>query len=162
GVISGTPTGTGTSNFTVQVTDSESPSVSNTKALSITIASATLTITTASLSNGQQGVAYSQTLAATGGATPYTWSITVGTLPAGLAINASTVVISGTPTAVGPSNFTVQVTDSESPTVSKAAAFSITVAPATLAITTSVLANGQQGVAYSATVRATGGTTPYT
>src|SRR5262245_65683617 len=105
-----------------------------TTTLSITIASATLTITTASLSNGQQGVAYSQTLAATGGATPYTWSITVGTLPAGLAINASTGVISGKPTGTGTSNFTVQVTDSESPAVAMTKALSITIASATLTI----------------------------
>ena len=161
GVISGTPAGTGTANFTVQVTDSESPAVSKTKALSITIASATLTITTASLSNGQQGVAYSQTLTATGGATPDTWSITVGTLPAGLAINASTGVISGTPTGTGTANFTVQVTDSESPAVSKTKALSITIASSTLTITTASLSNGQQGTAYSQTLTATGGVTPY-
>src|SRR5262245_8925494 len=162
GAITGTPTATGTSNFTVQVTDSESPVVSKTKSLSISIAAATLTIATSSLPGGQQNVAYSQTLAATGGVTPYTWSITVGSLPAGLALNASTGAITGTPTATGTSNYTVQVTDSESPTVSKTKALSITIAPPGLAITTSSLSNGQQGVAYSQTLAASGGITPYT
>src|SRR5262249_22712348 len=147
--------------FTVQVTDSESPAVSQTKALSITIASATLTITTASLPNGQQGVAYSQTLTATGGATPYKFGRASCRLPAGLTFNASTVVISGTPTGTGTSNFTVQVTDSESPAVSQTKALSITIASATLTITTASLSNGQQGVAYSQTLTATGGATPY-
>jgi putative Ig domain-containing protein len=127
GVISGTPTGTGTSNFTVQVTDSESPAVSKSKAFSITVVPPMLTISTSSLPNGQQGTAYSQTLVATGGVTPYSWSITVGTLPAGLAINASTGVISGTPTGTGTSNFTVQVTDSASPAQSRTAALGITI-----------------------------------
>ena len=48
-----------------------------TKALSITINAATLSITTASLPAGTVGTAYSQTLAATGGVTPYTWAISV-------------------------------------------------------------------------------------
>ena len=72
---------------------------------------APLSITTASLPGGNIGVAYSATLVAAGGTTPYTWSITAGTLPAGLTLNGSTGVISGTPTAAGSSSFTVQVTD---------------------------------------------------
>ena len=64
----------GTSSFTVQVTDSNSRTGS--AALSITIqAGAALTITTASLPGGTVGTAYSATLAASGGAPPYTWSI---------------------------------------------------------------------------------------
>ena len=57
--------------------------------LSLTILPATLTITTASLPNGTQGVAYSQTLAATGGTGAYTWQLTSGTLPNGITLNAS-------------------------------------------------------------------------
>ena len=58
----------------------------------------TLMITTGSLPNGQVNVPYNATLAASGGTTPYTWSLTSGTLPAGLTLNASTGTISGTPT----------------------------------------------------------------
>ncbi len=86
-----------------------------------------LTITTASLPGGQINVAYSQTLAATGGLTPYSWSISTGALPAGLTLNAATGAISGTPSAVGTSNFTVKVTDSEVPAVSQTANLSITI-----------------------------------
>src|SRR5215831_2641638 len=163
GLITGTPMAAGTSSFTIKVTDSESPAASKTSSLSIEVGPPSLTITSASpLPSGQQNVAYSQTLAATGGTAPYTWSIAVGTLPAGLAINASIGVISGTPTGTGTSNFTVQVTDSESPALSKTKALSITIASATLAITTASLPDGQQSVAYSQTLAATGGTTPYT
>lgn len=72
------------------------------------------TITTGSLPNGQTNVAYSATLAATGGTTPYTWSVSTGSLPVGLTLNASTGVISGTPTGSGTSSFTITVTDANS------------------------------------------------
>jgi hypothetical protein len=121
-----------------------------------------LQITTTSLSNGQVGVAYGQTVTATGGTTPYAWSISAGSLPAGLMLNATTGAISGTPTTAGVSNFTVQVTDSETTPVSKTAPLSITTTPAALSITTSTLPNGSQGVAYSQNLGATGGTPPYT
>ena len=87
-----------------------------------------LTVTTASLPEGSLGVAYSQTLAASGGTTPYSWSITIGALPAGLSLNAASGAITGTPTAAGVSNFTVKVTDSSTPTAQTATAnLSVTV-----------------------------------
>ncbi|MHC4714723.1 MAG: Ig domain-containing protein, partial [Planctomycetota bacterium] len=60
-------------------------------------------------------VAYSETLAATGGVTPYSWSIVSGSLPTGLSLNSGTGEISGTPTTGGTSNFTVRATDSNTP-----------------------------------------------
>ncbi len=106
GVISGTPTAVGTSSFTVEVGDGISTA---TNGLSITINPA-LIITITSLPNGSVGAPYSQTLTAGGGSSTYTWSIS-GSLPAGLLLNATTGVISGTPTAPGTSSFTVQVSD---------------------------------------------------
>ena len=82
----------------MRVTDAQTPADSATRALSIVVNPATLTITTTSLPNGTVGTAYSQTLAATGGATPYTWSVYSGSLPAGLSLGSSTGTISGTPT----------------------------------------------------------------
>src|SRR5204863_9156016 len=69
-------------------------------------------ITTSSLPVATQGTAYSVTLAASGGTQPYTWSLSSGTLPAGLGLAAATGVISGTPGGTGLSSFTVQVKDS--------------------------------------------------
>jgi hypothetical protein len=88
-------------------------------------------VSTASLPNGVTGSAYSQTLTATGGTTPYTWAIAAGTLPAGLNLSAAGV-ISGTPTAAGTSSFTVRVTDSATPaaTATQALSLTITAAPA--------------------------------
>ncbi len=157
GVISGTPTSTGTSNFTVQVTDANS--LTAVQPLSLTVVAPPLTVTTSSLPNGTQNTAYNTTLAAVGGTTPYSWSISAGTLPTGLSLASSTGVISGTPTGTGTSNFTVQVTDANSVTASKPLSLTV-VAP--LTVTTSSLPNGTQNSAYSTTLAATGGTTPYT
>ncbi len=72
---------------------------------------AILTISTASpLTGGDEDVAYSQTLAVSGGLSPYTWTVTAGTLPAGLTLSSGGV-ISGTPTTAGSSTFTVQAED---------------------------------------------------
>ncbi|MHC4713468.1 MAG: Ig domain-containing protein, partial [Planctomycetota bacterium] len=112
GEISGTATAYGTFNFTAQADDAQLPADTATQALSITVIPETLVVTTASLPDGQVGVAYSQTLAATGGAAPYTWSVIAGVLPDGLGLNGATGEISGTATAYGTFAFTVQVDDS--------------------------------------------------
>ncbi len=157
GVISGTPTTVGSSTFTAQVTDSSSPVTTATQSLTITVQDQ-VAITTTSLAGGEVGVAYSQTLAAAGGVTPYTWSVSAGTLPAGLALNASTGAISGTPTAAGTTNITAQVADAAGGTATKA--LSITIG-APVAIGTTSLPNATVGTAYSQTLAATGGVTPY-
>ncbi len=56
---------------------------------------------------------YNRTLAATGGTTPYTWSVVSGSLPPGLSLNAATGVVSGRATTLGTFAFTVQVRDSQ-------------------------------------------------
>ena len=159
GLISGTPSMPGTSTFTVQAQDSAIPAQMTTANFSITISPA-LSITTTSLPNGVQGTAYSASLAATGGVSPYTFSISSGTLPVGLSLSAAGS-ISGTPTGVGTSSFTVKAVDSSNPSQSATANLSIIVT-SSLAITTTSLPNGVAGNAYSATVTANGGITPYT
>ena len=89
-------------------------------------------ITTASLASATVGTAYSTTLAASGGTTPYTWSRISGSLPAGLTIGSGGV-ISGTPTAAQTYSFTVQANDSAAHTCIKA--LSILVNAATPAAT---------------------------
>ena len=99
---------------------------------------------------------YSQTVSGTGGSTPYTYSVTVGTLPTGLTLTPSTGAITGTPTVAGTSNFTITATDSTTATGNRA--YSIVINPA-LAITTTTLANWTINKAgYSQTITTSGGT----
>ena len=126
GVISGTPTVLGTTTFKVSVTDSQTPTAAvDIASKSITVNSP-LAITTTSLTAGSVNVPYSAVLAASGGVPPYTWSITSGSLPAGLSLAASGV-ISGTPTSQQTSTFTVQVSDSQTPASTATACLSLTI-----------------------------------
>lgn len=115
------------------------------------------TISTASLPNGVVGGVYNQTLAATGGASPYTWTLAAGSLPPGLTLSTAGV-LSGSPSAAGSYGFTVRVTDSTGAQATRS--FSI-VTSSGLAITTTVLPAASIGAAYSLTLAATGGTPPY-
>ena len=159
GAITGSPTTAGTTTAAITVTDSTPGThLTNTANLSITIESA-LTITTGSLASGVVGVAYNATVAATGGATPYTFTATG--LPGGLSISAGGA-ITGSPTTAGTTTAAITVTDSTPGThLTNTANLSITINSA-LAITTTTLPNGFVGVGYNTTVLATGGTTPYT
>jgi hypothetical protein len=126
GVISGKPTAPGTAIFRVNVSDAENPSVSASQGLNITVTVAPLAITTVSVLPGlTSGMPYSVKLAADGGLTPYTWSITQGSLPAGLKLHAATGVISGTPTSGSGSTFTAEVSDAQNPPATASATFSL-------------------------------------
>jgi hypothetical protein len=164
GVISGTPTTAGTFSFTVQVKDAANATA--VKALSITVAAAgnaSLVISSSSLANGQVSQAYQATVTASGGIAPKTWSVSAGTLPAGLSLVASTGVISGTPTTAGTFSFTVQVRDAANATASKSLGITVVAAnsPA-LTVTTSGLPDGLVSQLYQVSLTVSGGKTPYT
>jgi hypothetical protein len=155
GNLSGTPTATGTFSFTVKVTDANNQAA--TQATSITIAAGVST-TFAAPPPGQVAVPYTDTLTATGGTTPYTWSVNAGTLPPGLTLT-SAGVLAGTPTSAGSFTFTVNVIDANN----GIATTSITLVVAgTLTLTFAAPPAGQAGTAYTDTLTAAGGTTPYT
>jgi hypothetical protein len=86
-----------------------------------------LSVLTSGLPSAAVGAAYSAQLSASGGAGSYTWSVSSGSLPAGLSLNAATGVISGTPTGVGTASFTVSVSDPGPPGQQASAALSIAV-----------------------------------
>lgn len=120
---------------------------------------APLSITTPSLPAGTVNVAYTTTLLATGGSTPYTWSATG--LPAGLSITPTTGVVSGTPAIAGSFSLQIQVTDANNLVATQA--FTLTINPVPLSITTvPPLFNGITGTPYSQTFSASGGVPPYT
>ena len=153
-MLSGTPTDDGSFSFTVRVTDAASQSA--TRALTVQVGAA-LTVTTTSLPSATIGSAYNSQLSASGGTTPYSWTITSGTLPAGLSLGSGGL-ISGTPTAAGSSTFIVQVTDGSSRTATRGLTLSVS---ASLDVTTTTLPGGTVGSSYSQQLSAAGGTTPY-
>jgi hypothetical protein len=117
-------------------------------------------VTATSLPGGTGGTVYSAALQATGGISPYTWSVTAGAPTQGLSVNTDGS-ISGTPTASGTSNFTVQVADSGNPPLTATANQSITVIVPPLSISTTSLPNGTVDTAYKQQLQATGGIPPY-
>ena len=128
GIISGTPTATGIFSFTGRVSDAGSPVQITNKALSITITTvSTVTITTTSLPTGVVNVAYTGTLMAANGTSPYSWSLASGSLPSGLTLNAVSGVITGRPTVSGIFSFTAQVSDAGSPVQTATKSLSISV-----------------------------------
>jgi uncharacterized protein (TIGR03437 family) len=128
GLISGTPSAPGTFPIRIQVSDNSGGSVN--LALSIAVqASEIRFVTGAQFPVGIVASDYPpQILNATGGAAQYTYAITAGNLPNGLALTNG--AISGTPTAVGNYPFSVTVTDASGGTA--VSVFSITIAPSTL------------------------------
>jgi Putative Ig domain len=171
GTITGTPSqsSVGTASVTIKVMDSTNPSPqSATSSLSIKISTAKLAVTTTSLPGGATGSAYpSTTLQASGGTTPYTWALAAASsLPAGL--NLSTAgVLSGTPAAGsgGPYSLSFVVTDSSTPPQIAQVALTLSITSVSsgspLTLTTTTLPNATLNAAYSATLAAAGGVTPY-
>jgi hypothetical protein len=99
-----------------------------------------------------------QTLSATGGTAPYTWSISSGTLPDGLVLSSSGI-IAGTPTNTGKFFFTAQATDNGTPAKVGKQVIVITVNEQPSIITTS-LPTGKVGELYSHFIEWQGGSSP--
>jgi len=108
GMISGTPTGAEVASFTIEATGTIGGSI--TKSCQITVVLLSIT-TSCPLADANTIVAYDQTLVGAGGATPYTWAISSGSLPTGLSLNSATGEITGTPSGTGVSAFTIRLTD---------------------------------------------------
>jgi hypothetical protein len=126
GVISGTPTTATTYSFTVTVTVGTQTSAP--QALTLTVYA--LDITSATSATGELNLPFSFHLAAAGGTAPYTWQVlgTGNALPAGLTLNATTGLISGTPTSQGTvTGVNIQATDSAAPANTATVSMSFTI-----------------------------------
>ena len=112
GIVSGTPTTAGPYSVTIKVTDNETTPQVATATFTPTVY-AKLVFTTTTLPNATIGTPYTGTVSFTGGAGPFTCSVSSGSLPAGLTISqtGSACVISGTPSSTGTFAFTLQVSD---------------------------------------------------
>lgn len=158
----------GSLSVTLTATAIASTNASTTAAITVELPLAFTT--TSPLPNGSNGVAYNQSIVATGGVTPLTFSLAAGSaaLPAGLQLNQSGTItgrpsgpVTGQP---NPAIFTVQLTDSSTTPVSATQQYSIYVSPApTLAITAvSPLQAGFVNYRYNTFISTTGGVTPFT
>ncbi len=157
GALTGTPVASGNFNFTVTALDANN--CAGTKQYTLAINCPTITVSPATLPAGQMGTAYNQTITATGGAAPYVYTVSLGTLPNGITLS-SAGVLSGTPTVSGQFGFTVKATDANGCfgtrdyTLTTNGCPTVTVNPATLP-------NGTLGAAYNQTLTASGGAGPY-
>jgi hypothetical protein len=114
GTLSGTPTQSGSFTVTVKVTDGNGcTGIGVPYPLVINPAACVLTLSPATLPSTSLGVPYSETITASGGTAPYTFSVSSGALPPGLALNTTTGEISGTPTTIGAFNFCIMATDAK-------------------------------------------------
>lgn len=157
GLLAGTTEETGSFSFVVRVTDAGSRKAE--KAMTMAVLLPPLDLTTGALPNGQLGLPFNYQLAAIGGKPPYTWAIVAGALPAGLNLNQTGGIVSGTPAAAGNFNVTIEVKDSETRTMRKA--LSLTIAPSSLSIQTATLLEALKGSVFSYQPGAAGGRAPY-
>lgn len=160
GTLTGTPSAAGTFNFTVTATDANS--FTGSRAYTLVVAAPTIVIAPTTLPNGTVATAYSQGVSASGGIATYSYTITAGALPAGLTLS-STGSLSGTPTAGGTFNFTLTATDSSTGAGAPhtgSRAYSMSISAPTITLPATTLADGTQGVAYTATLNAASGGTP--
>ncbi|MGE0433423.1 MAG: beta strand repeat-containing protein [Planctomycetota bacterium] len=164
GVLSGTPTAAGNFSFTIMVTDNNL----DTDTRNYTIDIFNLPTITApgagALSDAPLNAAYGPVnFTASGGKAPLTWSVSAGALPTGLSLASGTGVLSGTPTVVQSTSFSVTVTDANSQTDTLAYTLDVVDLPVITAP-----AAGQQSDVYNGdvfstmTISVSGGATPYT
>jgi hypothetical protein len=148
GQFSGTPTSTGTFPFTATVTDTLN--VSATQSLTLTVNTAP-SIATTSLPMDDQGRAYTQTIAGTGGTGALSFTPQVVD---GVSLNSSGA-FTGTPASAGTFTFTATVTDTIGVSVTQQLTLTVNSPPS---ITTISLPVALQGSLYTQSIAAAGGT----
>lgn len=157
GMLAGNPTARGTYQFTIRATDTVTNCFGE---RGYTVVIGCPTISLSGLTDGTVGSMYSQTILASGGAAPYSFTLTSGALPTGLSL-AGNGAVTGAPTAAGTFNVVITATDANGCAGAGSFAVSITQNCPTIVIAPPTLPDATVGLAYSQMLTATGGTAPY-
>ena len=122
-------------------------------------------VTSSQLPIGAVNIPYGASLQASGGTSPYTWTLLSGSLPPGLTLNSQQGSVSGTPTTFGKYSFLAEVTDAKNlsgiGTITVHIEGAIVIDCVTCSSGTANLPYGTIGRFYSATLTASGGQAPY-
>jgi outer membrane autotransporter protein len=165
GTLSGTPTQAGNFPVAIHVTDSSTGAGSPFTAtvnLTLAVDADPLVLTPASPAlTATYDASNSIAFTSSGGSAPRTLSLT-GALPAGMSFDATSGVLSGTPTVTGSFPFTVTVTDGSLTPATLSRNYTLTIAAVTVVVSPATLPGGTVGTAYSGTIGASGGAAPYT
>jgi len=156
GELTGTPTTAGSYTFRIRVVDQPGGTVSRT----FTVVVVPAPVATLAPPAGEVGVPYTARTTVVGGVGPFTYAVTGGTLPAGLTLDPSTGVISGTPTAATAANVTVSVQVADSADARSTAAGAFVIAPPPTLLEPAP-ARGDVGDAYFLQPTHEGGTGPF-
>ena len=157
GVYSGTPAASGNDPLLIQVADHLG--LTGTANLTLAVAADGPSVTTTTLPATEIGVAYSQTLSATAGYPPYTWSAAISPNTGNAYSLSASGVLTGTGTTAETEDVVATVTDIYNQPGSKSLSLVVNTNPS---ITTASLPNATVGSPYSFTCSATGGIAPYT
>ena len=129
GLLSGTPTAAGNFSFTITATDANGCQSAKGYSFTVSASCNPLTVSPATLTAGMVGANYNSTLTAVGGAPAYNFSVSAGTLPAGLNLS-SAGLFAGTPAFAGTFAFTAQTLDANGCAGSQA--YSLVITPRTV------------------------------
>jgi hypothetical protein len=159
GALTGMPAANGVFNFTVRAGNGVG---THDQAYTINIGAGTTMVTSGPPPTGNLMTAYSHTFTGNGSPLANNFMVTAGALPPGLMLNAGTGALTGTPTALGTYNFTIQAGNGFG---NATQAYSVQIDPQNVAPTLftspAAPATGTTGSPYSHTFAANGSPTPF-
>ncbi len=159
GLLSGTPVQSGSFPFTVRASDAQARNRS--LALVLTITGGGLSLLSPALPEARVGSPYSQAVTATGGVSPYSYSLASGSLPPGLAL-ASTGILSGTPLQSGAYSFGLRIRDAAGDATDAMVSLTVAAASTPLSLSTTPASANSLLLPLFLSATALGGTPPYT
>lgn len=160
GVLEGMPAAAGGFVFTVRVQSGSREALAR-LAMRVVLPTGALQVLSGRLPTAVRGQAYSVNLSAVGGVRPYTWLLSSGVLPEGLALDPTGRLVGKLTRAYGNVTFAVSVTDAFGTRVVSELSLRA-VEPGTLFVATTTLQKATVGATFRQQLQAAGGTAPFT